>query len=202
MSVTTGRNLFPCIFCSRPFRPRLPALRFCSAPCSVRARSVIAAADSRYRKMSGRRTPAERERRNASKRAYNRMPEVIARTAAWREANRDRANSRRRQLRQLNPTRVRMKALKRFHVRQAAKRRVESEPIDPMAVFRRAKWRCQICGCSTPRETLSIQPRPLNRPTIDHIVPLARGGAHTRANVQCACLRCNSRKKDSIAFAP
>jgi len=35
-------------------------------------------------------------------------------------------------------------------------------------------------------------------PTIDHIVPLNRGGQHVRDNVQALCMSCNSRKKDSL----
>jgi 5-methylcytosine-specific restriction endonuclease McrA len=36
-------------------------------------------------------------------------------------------------------------------------------------------------------------PHPL-APTLDHIVPLARGGHHTRDNTQCAHFSCNTRK--------
>jgi 5-methylcytosine-specific restriction endonuclease McrA len=32
--------------------------------------------------------------------------------------------------------------------------------------------------------------------TLDHVVPLARGGAHTADNVTMACKRCNSSKRD------
>jgi len=35
-------------------------------------------------------------------------------------------------------------------------------------------------------------------PTIDHIVPLNRGGEHVRDNVQALCLSCNASKKDSL----
>jgi len=66
------------------------------------------------------------------------------------------------------------------------------EVIDPMLVFDRAGWRCEICGCSTPKG-LRGKPRP-NAPTVDHIVPIARGGKHAYVNVQLACLRCNVRK--------
>lgn len=32
--------------------------------------------------------------------------------------------------------------------------------------------------------------------SVDHIVPLSRGGEHSMANVQCAHLSCNSSKGD------
>jgi 5-methylcytosine-specific restriction endonuclease McrA len=33
------------------------------------------------------------------------------------------------------------------------------------------------------------------KPTIDHIVPLAKGGKHTLANLQLMCALCNSIKQ-------
>lgn len=42
-----------------------------------------------------------------------------------------------------------------------------------------------------------------NPPTIDHVVPLSRGGAHTKGNIQLLCWPCNKKKsaKDPIVFA-
>lgn len=54
-------------------------------------------------------------------------------------------------------------------------------------------WRCQICGVELIRDTTTFAP---TMATIDHIVPLRRGGSHTMENVQAACLRCNSAKQD------
>ncbi len=36
--------------------------------------------------------------------------------------------------------------------------------------------------------------------TMDHIVPLSRGGKSTRGNVCIACKACNNEKKDRIAI--
>lgn len=44
---------------------------------------------------------------------------------------------------------------------------------------------CHYCGLRVGRENL----------TMDHIVPLIRGGRSTRGNVVPACKECNSRKK-------
>ena len=35
-------------------------------------------------------------------------------------------------------------------------------------------------------------------PTIDHIIPMSKGGGHTWDNVQIAHAICNSRKRDVI----
>lgn len=50
---------------------------------------------------------------------------------------------------------------------------------------RLAKGRCHWCG-------RTVAPKEL---TMDHIVPLARGGKTTKANVVPCCKTCNTRKK-------
>lgn len=76
--------------------------------------------------------------------------------------------------------------------RRARQRGVESESFDPMSIFARDKWRCQLCGCKTPREKRGTCAD--DAPELDHIVPLALGGPHTKANTQCACRKCNGAK--------
>lgn len=76
-------------------------------------------------------------------------------------------------------------------------RRDERLAVAPFEVFRRVDvferddWRCGICRTVVVRE--AKVPHPL-APTIDHIFPIARGGGHTLANVQCAHFTCNTRK--------
>ncbi len=45
---------------------------------------------------------------------------------------------------------------------------------------------CQYCA-------LDLSPE---EATLDHVVPVSRGGASTRANLVTACTDCNSRKAD------
>ena len=58
-------------------------------------------------------------------------------------------------------------------------------------IFERDGWLCQLCG--DPVERGPGATRNLS-PSLDHVVPLVRGGGHTRANVQCAHWICNSKK--------
>ena len=56
------------------------------------------------------------------------------------------------------------------------------EPVSHPVVAERDGWRCAICRRRVTRETWSL----------DHVVPLSKGGAHTYANVVLAHKRCNS----------
>jgi len=51
-------------------------------------------------------------------------------------------------------------------------------------ILRRDGHRCQYCG----RGDLPL--------TVDHVVPLSRGGEDTWDNLVCACVDCNNRKGD------
>jgi 5-methylcytosine-specific restriction endonuclease McrA len=74
---------------------------------------------------------------------------------------------------------------------------VRYEHVSRAAVFRRDGWRCQLCRkkvlkkAKRCRVTKRLHPRTAS---LDHIVPMARGGPHVQSNVQCACLQCNVRK--------
>ena len=79
--------------------------------------------------------------------------------------------------------------------RKAALRAAFVESVDPIKVFIRDKWKCQICGIKTPRKLRgTLDDR---APELDHIMPLSLGGAHSYMNTQCACRKCNGRKSDT-----
>jgi 5-methylcytosine-specific restriction endonuclease McrA len=57
-------------------------------------------------------------------------------------------------------------------------------PINREEIFARDEWRCWICGEPVLREHASI----------DHLVPIARGGSDQPDNVRLAHSLCNSRR--------
>lgn len=76
--------------------------------------------------------------------------------------------------------------------REALKRGANgAESFSYPDVYERDSWVCGLCGESIDR-SLSW-PDPLSV-SLDHIVPLSKGGAHTMANVQAAHLVCNVSK--------
>jgi HNH endonuclease len=75
------------------------------------------------------------------------------------------------------------------HYERAERYGVPFNVVNPRLVFERDKYRCQICG----RKTTGKAPNPRS-PSLDHIIPMSCGGAHSMDNLQCACLTCNARK--------
>lgn len=82
------------------------------------------------------------------------------------------------------------KALRRARMRGA----VRCAPINPIAVFVAAGWKCQLCGKPTPQRLRGSYHK--RAPELDHIKPLSKGGTHTWDNVQCLCRECNGWKSD------
>jgi 5-methylcytosine-specific restriction endonuclease McrA len=79
------------------------------------------------------------------------------------------------------------------HRRRARQRDAYRAPVSSSKTFERDDYECQLCG--EPMGMADKVPHPL-APTIDHIIPLARGGTHEPSNVQSAHFICNSYKGD------
>lgn len=71
--------------------------------------------------------------------------------------------------------------------------KIRGVAIDRYAIYVRDGHRCYLCRRLV-RHDLRV-PHPLAA-TIDHVVPLARGGDHIEANLRTACFRCNTHKGD------
>lgn len=70
--------------------------------------------------------------------------------------------------------------------------------ITRFKVVERDNYICGICGkVCNPNDKRWGTFGP-DYPTLDHIIPLAKGGSHSWDNVQCACGECNSYKRDLI----
>ncbi len=77
-------------------------------------------------------------------------------------------------------------------VRRARKKGLGYECFDPLDVFKRDKWTCQMCGVKTPKKYRGTCDD--RAPELDHIIPLALGGEHSMRNTQCLCRKCNGAK--------
>lgn len=80
---------------------------------------------------------------------------------------------------------------RKMATKRARRRAAFVEVVDPATLFERDGWRCHICGGKVRRGVDGFDPQ---APTIDHVVPLSRGGEHSYRNTACAHRICNMRK--------
>lgn len=80
-------------------------------------------------------------------------------------------------------------------LRRARRADAHIEIVYRTRVYERDNWTCRLCG--DPVDPTAEVPEHL-APTLDHILPLAQGGDHSYANVQCAHFICNARKRDDV----
>lgn len=76
---------------------------------------------------------------------------------------------------------------KKAAVKMTSQRRYFSQN-ERTAVYNKSEGRCAICGKFVPFESF----------TVDHIIPLAKGGSNDMSNLQCACKTCNRIKQDIL----
>lgn len=107
------------------------------------------------------------------------------------ETNKDKIRDRIKEWHKNNPDKRRFYHSKRY----AKKHGSYSTNVNPEFVYNRDKWICQICGI--PVDTDVKYPHP-HYPTLDHIIPLIKGGWHREDNLQCTHLRCNISKSSKM----
>lgn len=110
-----------------------------------------------------------RERRRAIDREFYRRhtEERKQHVREWQERNRDKVKGYR-------------------YERRAKVKGIVSERVDPTEIYERDKGICHICKRKVSRKTF----------TLDHLIPLSKGGPHAASNVAVAHHRCNCRRSD------
>jgi len=77
------------------------------------------------------------------------------------------------------------------HVKRARKRNANIEKVFPYKVYERDGWICQLCGKKVDKK---IHYPNFMCASLDHVIPISKGGTHETNNVQLAHLICNIRK--------
>lgn len=131
---------------------------------------------------------ANKESRVASCKKWrlNNRDKANAASLKWQKENKEKVKFNNREYSKTHPDGVR----RRNHERRARLRNAAIEKFNPSEIFERDNWLCQLCGKRV--DKLLKRPDPLSA-SLDHIVPLSKGGAHSRANTHLAHLTCNLR---------
>jgi 5-methylcytosine-specific restriction endonuclease McrA len=119
-----------------------------------------------------------KKQREAGKRQYAQNAEHRRKVkTAWREANLEKVKAFQKTHRLNNLE----KFAEKQHIRRAKMRLNGVYQVNEKELIKLYSSPCIACGTT-------------ERVTIDHIIPIARGGTHSIGNLQSLCLKCNSSK--------
>lgn len=125
------------------------------------------------------REKTEKRKEQCRKWRQKNSAKIMARVTAWQKNN---------------PTRVKMLARDKEGRRRARLKNRPFERVDPMLVYQIELGICGLCGC----------PVGVDEFELDHIVPIAKGGAHLYSNLHIAHKKCNlakSARTDAIIYS-
>jgi hypothetical protein len=111
----------------------------------------------------------------------------LARERAYRERNPDRIRVTRKRWKLNNPHAVQAQSKRRRALKSAVPGSLSAS--EWRSLVERSS-RCHWCKRKWTKE---------RRPTLDHVVPLSKGGLHVIGNAVCSCRSCNSRKNNRLA---
>lgn len=79
-------------------------------------------------------------------------------------------------------------------------RRIAALPrFNRIKILERDNWTCQICGAGI---SLEAKRYTAGWATVDHIVPISKGGNNDDANLRAACWKCNASKAARLELRP
>lgn len=157
------------------------------------------------------RRDADPERFRAyDRRLYRASPKRKLSIDAYRKANRDRVNASHRAWLERNPNadrdaeaRWRKANPEKVCAKNAARRlgvtSASVGPVDLDGLWLTQGDTCPLCGSAIDRDLM--HPDPMSK-SLDHIVPLSKGGTHEQSNLQWAHLVCNTRKGATVPVKP
>ena len=190
-----------CPVCGKEFVKHNGFQKCCSPECVHIYRRAYAKALRR------RRTPEQIEHYREVARNYARTDDVKAKKKLYAQSERGRA-ARHKALKNYHNSekgkiyRIKYKSTQAYRNsrhrhdvrRRARKAEMGITAIDPdihwkTLAERVGSMKCALCGITCdPGGERAVQP------TVDHIIPISKGGTHTWDNVQLACVRCNAAK--------
>lgn len=182
---------YTCMGCGKEFKPRMNAYnKYCSRDCALRNRGQSPAMLENHKRQI-----EEGQKRRAIKKLMRLLANIQACPVCGNKY--ETTNVRRLYCSDRCGHRVhdQLKDLRRRSSMQ------ENGPIDKgitaEKLMKRDKNTCHICGGKV---DINADSNDGMYPTIDHIVPLSKGGAHTWGNVALAHRKCNTIKQASLIY--
>jgi 5-methylcytosine-specific restriction endonuclease McrA len=129
----------------------------------------------------------ERARERARRYAKEKSAEAVARAAKWARENPERNRALKNKWKRDNWDKVQPTAMLYRARKFGAEGRYTKADVDRLKA--QQKGRCACCAAK-------------KRLTVDHIVPLVRGGSNWPSNLQLLCMSCNTSKsgRDPVLF--
>lgn len=93
--------------------------------------------------------------------------------------------------REQNPEMQKVRNLRGRAVRKAVVAAAFVESVSPLRVYEMDGWRCHLCGKKISKRFRGTHPL---APSVDHVIPLSKGGLHVYENCRAAHFGCNSAK--------
>lgn len=205
-------NTKTCTTCSKTFAPHHPSTKYCSDECRKAAKRK---ADREFM----RKWRQENPEKNAERRRHENHDLHVQRTRRWRETHPEEAKASAKAYRQANRE-VEVERQRRWqrspYGREAYKAAIRKWTLaNPEAAgllrTRRAKAEAEgdatpelikakfesstktCCLCMEPIDTTLESPDPMSL-TVEHKIPISRGGRHDLDNIDFAHRACNSSK--------
>jgi len=177
-----------CANCGKPFIPQCKAQIYCHNPCDRKGqllpekkkclfcgKEFVATSKYKYCSASCRRKADY----------YKHREKRVAYSIQWTKKSRKE-----------NPELWRWYTRKRKHLMRANDGSFTREEWEE--IKKAQNYRCAICG-KIEEELIKETGVGL---TIDHIIPISKGGKHCKENIQALCLRCNARKNNKLVKLP
>jgi 5-methylcytosine-specific restriction endonuclease McrA len=123
----------------------------------------------------------EQHKANSREYYHANKAQVATRRLAWQRANKDKTKASRLKWELANPE----SSIRRRISRRAAKRNAFVGQITKKEIGRLYASRCFYCGSN-------------QKITLDHVIPISRGGSHSIGNLVPACQFCNFSKHDKL----
>jgi 5-methylcytosine-specific restriction endonuclease McrA len=147
--------------------------------------------------------PEKREMKNARQRKYNQKPDEKEKRKAinkkYYEKNKDRLSEYRRDYNKNNADALKQRRSKNLpknreakRAQQAKRRALKSGAKNKLVrrhwlrILEAANGKCYYCK------------NKFDKLTMDHVIPISKGGDHCASNMVAACISCNSKKYNKI----